>query len=121
MSRVPMGGFNPSFNPRLVKPRDDEDRTTSAYPPCELEYGYSSYIPMGMTAENLAREYSISREAQDAFALRSHQRAIAATDNGTFKREIVPVPRPNGSKMDIDHGPLPHTSPEHLATLDPPF
>src|SRR6266851_6991308 len=65
MSRVPMGGFNPSFNPRLVKPRDGEDRTTSAYPPCELEYGYSSYIPMGMTAENLAREYSISREAQD--------------------------------------------------------
>ena len=121
MSRVPMGGFNPSFNPRLVKPRDDEDRTTSAYPPCELEYGYSSYIPMGMTAENLAREYSISREAQDAFALRSHQRAIAATDNGTFKREIVPVPLPNGRTMEIDEGPRRDTSLERLATLEPAF
>ncbi len=121
MSRVPMGGFNPSFNPRLVKPRDDEDRTTSAYPPCELEYGYSSYIPMGMTAENLAREYSISREAQDAFALRSHQRAIAATDNGTFKREIVPVPLPNGSTMGIDEGPRRDTSLERLAMLEPAF
>src|SRR6266487_2120832 len=83
---LPMGGFNPSFNPRLVKPRDGEE-AKMPYPPCELEYGYFSYIPMGMTAENLAREYNISREAQDAFALRSHQRAIAATDNGVFKRE----------------------------------
>ena len=121
MSRVPMGGFNPSFNPRLVKPYKDEDRTTSAYPPCELEYAYSSYIPMGMTAENLAREYSISREAQDAFALRSHQRAIAATDNGTFKREIVPVPLPDGRTMTVDEGPRRDTSLEKLATLEPAF
>src|SRR6266516_5990005 len=47
MSRVPMGGFNPSFNPRLVKPRDGEE-VDSVYPPIELEYGYSSYIPMGI-------------------------------------------------------------------------
>jgi len=85
MSRIPMGGFNLSFNPRLIKPREGE-KISSPYPPSELEYGYSSYIPMGMTAENLAREYSISREAQDAFALQSHQRAVAATDNGVFKR-----------------------------------
>src|SRR5690349_17692294 len=76
MSRVPMGGFNPSFNPRLIK--TDGETPSSPFPPCELEYAYSSYIPMGMTAENLARKYQISREAQDAFALRSHQRAIAA-------------------------------------------
>ncbi len=120
MSRVPMGGFNPSFNPRLMKPRDDE-QSSSPYPPCELEYGYSSYIPMGMTAENLAREYGISREAQDAFALRSHQRAIAATDNGTFKREIVPVPLPNGKLMEIDEGPRRDTSLEKLSTLEPAF
>src|SRR5579884_2492163 len=62
MSRVPMGGFNPSFNPRLIKPAEGE-KVSSPYPPCELEYGFSSYIPMGMTAENLAREYHISREA----------------------------------------------------------
>ncbi|HEU5229399.1 MAG TPA: thiolase family protein, partial [Ktedonobacteraceae bacterium] len=71
MSRIPMGGFNPSFNPRLIKARDGET-SSSAYPPCELEYGYSSYIPMGITAENLAREHQISRAEQDAFALRSH-------------------------------------------------
>src|SRR5205807_92013 len=122
MSRVPMGGFNPSFNPRLVKPRAGENvGTRSPYPPGELEYGYSSYIPMGMTAENLAREYHISREAQDAFALRSHQRAIAATDNGTFKREIVPIPLPNGRLMEIDEGPRRDTSLERLATLEPAF
>src|SRR5947208_1147996 len=118
MSRVPMGGFNPSYNPRLVKPRE-EDASSGPYQPLELEYGYSSYIPMGITAENLAREYHISREAQDAFALRSHQRAIAATDNGTFKREIVPVPLPNGRLMELDEGPRRDTSLARLATLEP--
>src|SRR5437667_3754000 len=51
MSRVPMGGFNPSYNPPLLRPRDGE-KISSPYPPSELEYGYSSYIPMGLTAEN---------------------------------------------------------------------
>ncbi len=120
MSRVPMGGFNPSFNPRLVKPRDGE-KVETPFPPSELEYGYSSYIPMGMTAENLAREYNISREEQDAFALRSHQRAIAATDSGIFRREIVPVPLPNGTRMEIDEGPRRDTSLEKLASLEPAF
>src|SRR5207244_6290129 len=89
--------------------------------PCVMENAYSNYIPMALTAENLAREYNISREAQDAFALRSHQRAIAATDNGIFKREIVPVPLPNGSKMEIDEGPRRDTSLERLAGLEPAF
>src|SRR6266704_3842911 len=120
MSRVPMGGFNPSYNPRLVKPRE-EDASSGPYQPLELEYGYSSYIPMGITAENLAREYHISREAQDAFALRSHQRAIAATDNGTFKREIVPVPLPDGKTMTVDEGPRRDTSLEKLGSLEPAF
>jgi acetyl-CoA acetyltransferase family protein len=120
MSRVPMGGFNPSFNPRLIKPRDGE-KVHTPFPPSELEYGYSSYIPMGMTAENLAREYSISRTEQDAFALRSHQQAIAATENGVFMREIVPVPLPNGKLMEIDEGPRRDTSLERLASLEPAF
>jgi len=120
MSRVPMGGFNPSFNPRLIKERGDE-KSNSPYPPCELEYGYSSYIPMGITAENLARKYNISREAQDAFALRSHQRAVAATDSGIFKREIVPVPLPDGRVMEVDEGPRRDTSLEKLASLEPAF
>ncbi len=120
MSRVPMGGFNSSFNPRLVR-SDDVDETAPANSPAELEYGYSSYIPMGLTAENLAREYEISREAQDAFALRSHQRALAATDSGIFKREIVPIPLPSGATLEIDEGPRRDTSLAKLATLEPAF
>lgn len=117
MSRIPMGGFNPSNNPRLV----EGQVTLPAYPTCELEYGYASYMPMGVTAENVSRKYNISREAQDAFALRSHQRALAAIDNGTFKREIVPVPLPNGSLMEIDEGPRRDTSLARLAKLEPAF
>ncbi|HEU5366817.1 MAG TPA: thiolase family protein [Ktedonobacterales bacterium] len=120
MSRVPMGGFNPSMNPRLIPTREGATYS-SPYPPCELEYGLASYIPMGMTAENLAREYSISREEQDAFALRSHQRALAAIDQGIFKREIVPVTLPNGTVMDTDEGPRRDTSLERLASLEPAF
>ncbi len=120
MSRVPMGGFNPSFNPRLVKPRDGEE-TVSPASPAVQEYGYASYMPMGITAENLARKYDISREEQDAFALRSHQRAIAATENRTFKREIVPVPLPDGRMMEIDEGPRRDTSMARLASLEPAF
>ncbi len=120
MSRVPMGGFNPSFNPRLMPAREGETYS-SPYPPCELEYGFSSYIPMGMTAENLAREHHISREEQDAFALRSHQRALAAIDQGIFKREIVPVPLPDGRVLETDEGPRRDTSLERLASLEPAF
>jgi acetyl-CoA acetyltransferase family protein len=120
MSRVPMGGFNPSFNPRLMKPHEGE-KMSSPYPPAEQDYAYASYIPMGLTAENLAKQYNISREEQDRFALRSHQRAIAAIDDGTFAREIVPVPLPNGAQMTTDEGPRRDTTLERLATLEPAF
>jgi acetyl-CoA acetyltransferase family protein len=120
MSRVPMMGFHLSLNPRLMKQKEGE-AYTSPYPPAELEYAYASYMPMGVTAENLAREYHISREAQDAFALRSHQRAVAAIDRGHFTREIAPVPLPDGSLMEIDEGPRRDTSLEKLATLEPAF
>jgi 3-oxoadipyl-CoA thiolase len=82
-----------------------------------MYYPYS----MGETAENVAERHEISRADQDAFALRSHQRAIAAIDNGIFKREIVPVPLPNGGKMEIDEGPRRDTSLERLAGLEPAF
>ncbi len=120
MSRVPMGGFNPSFNPRLVKPVEGEPYS-SPYPPAPQDFAPASYIPMGITAENLAREYHISREEQDRFALRSHQRALAAIDDGTFAREITPVPLPNGTLMTTDEGPRRDTSLERLATLEPAF
>src|ERR1051326_6052057 len=119
MSRVPMGGFNPDFNPKLVNhPQGIE----ICGKPGTKNPGFDQvYISMGMTAENLAKRYTISREAQDKFALRSHQRAIAATDNGTFKREIVTVPLPDGKTMEIDDGPRRDTSLERLATLEPAF
>ncbi|HEY7357903.1 MAG TPA: thiolase family protein [Ktedonobacterales bacterium] len=119
MSRVPMGGFNPDFNPRLVNNPQGIDICGK---PGTKNPGFDQvYISMGMTAENLAQRYHISREAQDTFALRSHQRAIAATDNGAFAREIVPVPLPDGKTMKIDDGPRRDTSLERLAALEPAF
>ncbi len=119
MSRVPMGGFNPDFNPRLV---NNPQGIEICGKPGTKNPGFDQvYISMGMTAENLAKRYHISREAQDKFALRSHQRAIAATDNGTFKREMVPVPLADGKVMEADDGPRRDTSLEKLATLEPAF
>jgi acetyl-CoA C-acetyltransferase len=82
-------------------------------------------VPGGMieTAENLRREYSIPREEQDALALRSHQRAVAAQHNGTFAEEIVPVEvkdRKNGSRsIDKDEHPRPDATLESLGSLRP--
>jgi acetyl-CoA acetyltransferase family protein len=119
MSRVPMGGFNPSFNPKLTNnPQGIETCGVPGKTTTEFE---QSYIPMGLTAENLARDYKISREDQDAFALRSHQRAIAATDSGVFAKEIVPVTLPSGEVVSIDDGPRRDTSLEKLASLEPAF
>src|SRR5215510_12689795 len=73
MSLVPMGGNKLSPNPSLVE----------SYP--------DVYLTTGLVAENHARQSSISREAQDAFALRSHQRAVAAIDAGRFADEILPI------------------------------
>jgi acetyl-CoA acetyltransferase family protein len=119
MSRVPMGGFNPSFNPKLTNnPQGIEICGLPGKRTTEFE---QSYIPMGLTAENLAREYNISRADQDAFALRSHQRAIAATDSGVFAKEIVPVTLPDGEVVSVDDGPRRDTSLEKLASLEPAF
>ena len=115
MSLVPMGGNKVCPNPTLV----DE------YP--------DVYLSTGLVAENHARDYAISREEQDAFALRSHQRAVAAIEAGRFAEEITPltfkvsVPqngRPAGLR-DVtfaqDEGPRRDTSPEALAKLRPAF
>ncbi|HEX9069772.1 MAG TPA: thiolase family protein [Ktedonobacterales bacterium] len=119
MSRVPMGGFNPSFNPKLIN--NPEGIELCGLPGKMTQEWGQSYIPMGLTAENLAKQYNISREDQDKFALRSHQRAIAAIDGGIFKREIVPVTLPDGTVMDTDEGPRRDTSLEKLASLEPAF
>ena len=87
----------------------------------EDRFGYIS--GMVETAENLAKEYEISREEQDAYALRSHQRAVAAQEAGRFDREIVavPVPQRRGDPVafEKDEGPRGDTSIEALARLRP--
>jgi 3-oxoadipyl-CoA thiolase len=76
---------------------------------------------MGETGENVAERYGISREDQDAFALRSHQRAVEATEDGRFAEEIVPVETSDGEVLEQDEGPRPDTSLEKLAELRPAF
>lgn len=80
---------------------------------------------MGITAETLAEDYQISREAQDAFALHSQQKAIAAQQRGAFRDEITPVPVPQkkGEPLIVhdDEQPRADTSAEHLARLRPAF
>jgi acetyl-CoA acyltransferase len=98
MSLVPMGGNKIAPNPALV----------DSYP--------DVYLSTGLVAENHAREASVTREEQDAFALRSHQRAVAAIDAGRFADEIVPLP-----ELKTDEGPRRDTSIEALAKLRPAF
>jgi acetyl-CoA C-acetyltransferase len=80
-----------------------------------------AYIAMGLTAENVAEKYGVTREAQDEYAKRSQDRAVKAQEDGVFEREIVPVPLPDGSTLDRDEGPRPGTTLEKLATLSPAF
>jgi len=116
MSLVPMGGHKIAPNPTLM------DR----YP--------DVYLSTGLVAENHAHESGISREAQDAFALRSHQRALAAIESGRFSDEIVPVtatlidaahngrgPTTRQMTFAVDEGPRRDTSAEALAKLRPAF
>ena len=119
MSMVPMGGNKVAPNPWLM------DR----YP--------DAYLGMGLTAENLARKYEISRQQADEFSLASHQKALAAISAGKFKDEIVPVEvrstivsngdgRGGSAKtttklFDTDEGPRADTSFDALARLKPAF
>ena len=80
-----------------------------------------AYIAMGMTAENVAQKYGVSRESQDEYAKRSQDRAVAAQEAGVFEREIVPVPLPDGSTLDRDEGPRAGTTVEKLGELKPVF
>jgi acetyl-CoA C-acetyltransferase len=82
---------------------------------------YNVYIPMGVTAENVAERCQVSREAQDEWAMTSQNRAVAARDSGHFDREIVPVTAPDGSEVARDDGPRPGTTMEKLAELKPAF
>jgi acetyl-CoA acyltransferase len=115
MSFVPFGGNKVAVNPWLVE----------NYP--------NSYLSMGLTAERVARHYGISREDSDRFALRSHQKALAAIHDGRFDGEVVTVPitstvfngdgRPHDAEREfrVDEGPRADTSYEALAKLRPAF
>lgn len=117
MSMVPMMGFHPSMNMDVFK---DEN--------IGMAYG------MGLTAEKVASQWNISRDAQDAFSLASHQKAIAAQQAGAFADEITPIEIvehfPNLATgqidvktrtVDLDEGPRADTTPEALARLKPAF
>jgi acetyl-CoA acyltransferase len=78
-------------------------------------------VPQGISAEEIAKDWQISREQLDAFALASNQRAIAAIDGGRFESEIVPVALPDGAAFLVDEAPRRDTSAEKLASLKPAF
>ena len=114
MTMIPMGGHKISPNPWLV----------DHYP--------DAYLSMGLTAERLAKRFTITRAAADEFSFRSHQKALGAIQAGRFDDEITPVlvsfSSPNGSKpkrqeivFKIDEGPRADTSLEALSSLKPAF
>ncbi len=103
MSRIPLGGANPSPNPDWLARRPD------------------IYITMGETGERVAKRYGVTRADQDAWALRSHQRAAAARARGVFADEIVPVTDGDAEPAIEDDSIRPDTSLEKLAALKPAF
>jgi len=114
MSQVPIMGLTPSPNPYLV------------------EHNPQAYTSMGLTAENVAEKFKISREDQDRFALSSHQKAAKAIKEGKFKEEVLPIPAKvreikDGTVVvkevifDTDEGVRYDASLEGLATLKPVF
>jgi acetyl-CoA acyltransferase len=118
LSEVPMMGFAPSFSPEIFRHEED----------IGIAYG------MGLTAERVAERWKVTREAQDAFALESHRRAIAAQDAGEFDAEMTPVMvtsrvpdaasgevRHSEQACDRDEGPRRDTSAQALASLKPAF
>jgi acetyl-CoA acyltransferase len=100
MFSVPMGGFNPDFHPELA----------------EQEY----YIGMGETAETLAEEGNISRDAQEEFAVESHNRALDAWANGRFDNEVIPIDVYGEVTVDKDEGPR-QPNLEKIQSLNPAF
>ncbi|NNN18945.1 MAG: acetyl-CoA C-acyltransferase [Acidimicrobiaceae bacterium] len=79
------------------------------------------YIPMGLTAENVAKRFGITRQRMDEFAKISQDRAVLAQNNGIFAREITPFPLGDGTFLTKDDGPRPNTNLETLGQLPPVF
>jgi acetyl-CoA C-acetyltransferase len=100
---------------------DREDMNTRFTDESRDDFINHMYIPMGITAENVAEKYNVSREQMDEFAALSQNRAVDAQKNGFFEREITPVELPDGTVVSQDDGPRPGTTVEKLATLQPAF
>jgi acetyl-CoA C-acetyltransferase len=81
----------------------------------------NAYVPMGITAENVAARYGVSREDMDRYSQQSHERALAARATGAVAREIAPYEMPDGAVVTTDDGPRPTSSLEALAALKPAF
>jgi acetyl-CoA C-acetyltransferase len=79
------------------------------------------YIPMGLTAENVAERFGVSREDMDRFGQRSQERAVAAQESGFFGREVTPYTKDDGTVVARDDGPRPESTLEKLAQLEPAF
>ncbi|MBK7830538.1 acetyl-CoA C-acyltransferase [Nannocystis sp.] len=103
MSMVPMGGNKAVLNPAVVAERPE------------------LYISMGLTAENVARKFEVSRADQDAFALASHIKAVAAIAAGRFAGEIAAVTTAEGTSFAVDEAPRADTTLDALAQLRPVF
>lgn len=100
---------------------DSEDLNPRFTDATRDDYISNVYIPMGITAENVAERYGITRERQDEFAKRSQDNAVEAQKNGFFDREITPVTLADGRTITADDGPRPNTTLEKLAELEPVF
>ncbi len=103
MTRVPMGGFNMMPNPNLYQ----------TYP--------QAYISMGDTAENLAEKYQIDRQSQEQFAVKSHQKAWQAQQQGHFSDEIIAITTPKGQTVSQDECIRPDCNLQSLSELKPAF
>jgi 3-oxoadipyl-CoA thiolase len=124
MSRAPWVVAKPERSlPRGEQTMHDTTLGWRLINPRMSELGVSTES-MGETAENVAERYGVSREDQDAYGLRSHQRAVAAAEAGLFAEEIVPIEAPKGREtvtVETDEGPRPDASLEKMARLRPVF
>jgi acetyl-CoA acyltransferase len=119
MSRAPFVVARPTEGlPRALELADTRLGWRLVNPRMRERHGL---LAMGETAEEVADRHGVGRDRQDAFALRSHQRAAAAAARGDFAAELLPVSTPDGGVVDADEGIRPDTSLEKLAALKPVF
>jgi len=122
--RVGEGDVYVSAGVESVSQVDGYPKSTDELHPGQIgegaEFG-NVYIPMGLTAENVAEQFDVSREDMDRFAQRSQERAVAAQASGFFARELTPYTKADGTVVAADDGPRADSTLERLAALEPAF